>query len=271
MLEYSVAKYPKEKEGFTMKKLLTLLLVALMTFSMVACGEETTSAETNKTDIAITKEEMLENASELNISELKGSIMENPVRAQETYVGNCYTYSGYVLNINNDSAQIGLADTEYYFTVYLSNDDLVQLDKNELVTVVGTVSDVNSETKKIEYTGGSYEKSVIVGTIQDAWLVTDTYELTGTLKMYANSFYYAGGIQYHNTDEPNAWYLIVQDGDKTKEYYLKEIQSVVNGSSAMISESEITAGTEITISGRVLKGVGEVTNPSLIVLDVILK
>lgn len=45
MLEYNVVKYPKEKEGFTMKKLLALLLVAVMSISIVACGEQDTSAD----------------------------------------------------------------------------------------------------------------------------------------------------------------------------------------------------------------------------------
>ena len=254
-----------------MKKLLILFMVAMMTISLVACGEETTSAESNETNASVTKEEILENASELNIAELKSSMMENQVKAQETFVGNSYTYAGYVLTVENDYAQIGLADTEYYFTVYLSKDDLVKLSRDELVTVVGTISDLNSKTKKIEYTGGSYEKSVIIGTMQNAWLVNNTFELTGTLRMFENSFYYAGGIKYFNSNENNAWYLICQDGGKTKEYYLKDIQSVVNGSTAMIGESEVEAGTEITISGRILKGVGEVTNPSLIVVDVLLK
>ena len=47
-----------------MKKLFTLLLVALMTISMVACGEETTSAETNQnnssSDNTVTQEHTLD-------------------------------------------------------------------------------------------------------------------------------------------------------------------------------------------------------------------
>lgn len=260
-----------------MRKVLASILALFVLISLCACSHETQKPddsvsmieqdEYNLEEIKPTKEEMLDNASELDIAALSRAAKENQVKARQEYVGNCYTYSGYVLSINDGGAQIGLADTEYHFNVSLENDDLAQLAVNEYVTVVGNVLDVSVETQKIEYAGGSYEKTFFVGTMEPAWLISETFELTGTLEMYEHSFYYSGDLKVY-TDNANAWYLIVNDGENMKEYYLKEIQSVVPFESAFIDENEIEQGTEITISGRIQKGIGEVSNPSLEVVNV---
>lgn len=260
-----------------MRKVLASILALVVSISLCACSKEiqktdnsvsmVTQDKHNLEETKTTKEEMLGSASELDIAALSRATKENQVKARQDYAGNCYTYSGYVLSINDGSAQIGLADTEYHFNVLLENDDLAQLAVNEYVTVVGNVLDVSVETQKIEYVGGSYEKTFFVGTMEPAWLISDTFELTGTLEMFEHSFYYSGNLKVY-TDNANAWYLIVNDKGNTKEYYLKDIQSVVPFESALIDENEIEQGTEITISGQIQKSIGEIANPSLEVVNV---
>ena len=122
-----------------MKKLLALILAAALALSLVACGGDsgagdnntpsTGNGDTTSTDTpsgGMTKDEMLENATLLNLSELETAFEENKVRAEETYLGNDFKMFCYTDKIESDYF-------EYYtgkltvIRVYMSKDKLKEL------------------------------------------------------------------------------------------------------------------------------------------------
>ena len=143
-----------------MKKLLALILAAALALSLVACGGDsgagdnntpsTGNGDTTSTDTpsgGMTKDEMLENATLLNLSELETAFEENKVRAEETYLGNDFKVFCYTDKIESDYF-------EYYtgkltvIRVYMSKDKLKELNIKEGVNIVGKIDSLETESGK---------------------------------------------------------------------------------------------------------------------------
>lgn len=134
-----------------MKKLLTLLLVTLMTISMVACGKETKSAETNESqtfeDNTSTREqtldELLATAIELDGYEIYQEYKNNKVKVASDYQGKACLVSGSIDAIETDHIVVTYSNLKV--NVYLPTDEIIELEKGQGVTVVGILENMGVE------------------------------------------------------------------------------------------------------------------------------
>lgn len=135
-----------------MKKLLILLLVACMSFSMVACGEETTSAETPDTPTTTesestreqTLDELLSTAVELDGYEIYQEYAENKVKATSEYENTSCMVSGNIDTIETDHIVVSYTNC-FKVNVYLPKEEIVELEEGQFVTVVGILENMSSE------------------------------------------------------------------------------------------------------------------------------
>lgn len=136
------------KEMVNMKRLLALLLAAVLALSLVACGNNE-SSESKESDTT-TKEELLEVAEEKSFSDLDTA---NEAKL-DTYVGDIYKISGYISSIESDYLVIqeetpvdGPIDAaKFCIHVYLDTEVLAELDSWENITVVGEITNTGTET-----------------------------------------------------------------------------------------------------------------------------
>ena len=135
-----------------MKKSITILLAAVLMLSMSACGggnninTPTGGNDTPTTTpeiTAMTKEEMLEQAQEINPVDVYNAYQENKARAEAMYLNNVYKISGKVGSIDSDFLTIA------NFQVYLSGDVLIALLPSDNITVVGEISNMNKKGGEI--------------------------------------------------------------------------------------------------------------------------
>ena len=110
-----------------MKKLLAALLSLIFVFSLSACGQS--------------REKMLNNAIELNWKEVSEEYLANEARATNDYDGKIVKWTATVYDIDTKSVEMasetynGLPSNS--ITVYLSKEEIINLDKYKVITVVG--------------------------------------------------------------------------------------------------------------------------------------
>ena len=146
------------KDLVRMKKGITLLLAAVLSLSLAACGG---GSDPSNGDTA--------EGEETNIfyyPAFLSDIAENEVRAQDTYIGNAYDISGFVVEIQEDNCVLsflsengnGYDSNDYKVNVSLDHDALVMLNKDERVTISGTIDAVSGrkiDVSKAEYIGNT--------------------------------------------------------------------------------------------------------------------
>ena len=144
-----------------MKKLLALMLAAALALSLVACGgggagdnntPNTGSDDTTSTDTpsdGMTKEEMLEQATECDAAEIAGETANNVARATQTYCGKILSIKGTIGEISADHIQIE-SNSIVRFKVYLPVEDIVnfQLQNTDLKRALVKIKKVNNTSKK---------------------------------------------------------------------------------------------------------------------------
>ena len=128
-----------------MKKIVSMLLVGIMSISLCACGE----TETNKTTA---KEEMLAEAEIISLgvlSEARGNLAK-----AKTHIDKVYQLTLYVLEVGEDYCLITVGEEGLdgnmrarsnnllLVKVHLPNEDLVNLELDEEITVAGKITDV---------------------------------------------------------------------------------------------------------------------------------
>ncbi len=138
-----------------MKKLLSLVLAAALSLSLVACGGgsgDATSTDTSnggedntQASDSMTKEEMLANATLLDLSELGAAFKENKIRAEENYIGNSFKTLCFVDKIEGDYFEY-YAGNLTIIRVYASKDELKELNTKEGVNIVGTIDSIEMES-----------------------------------------------------------------------------------------------------------------------------
>lgn len=153
-----------------MKKILTLFLAAALALSLVACGGGNTTPDTQGTqgtqqddtsappeDTSMTKEEMLEVAEELTYGDYNAAISENKLRAEETYKGNIYRISATVSKIEAEYCILLLGN--YEIKAHLQKDDLINLNMNERINIVGSIDSIDPyiEMNDVYYIDNIYE------------------------------------------------------------------------------------------------------------------
>lgn len=154
-----------------MKKILPLILSAAFILSLAACGDNT-GENINATDNDSSNR--LESAQEVTLDEIRETLAENEAKAVNTYVGNIYTLSGFVRDITTEYCILQYEEVpQFEMQVYLPEDELLNIGKGELITIVGEISGFSepdefflrsAEMKNAQYVGNTTE---ITGEIID--------------------------------------------------------------------------------------------------------
>ena len=115
-----------------MKKVISLFLLISLIICLCACGK------------TASKEDMLANAIELNWSDVHSEFLANEARAKNNYNGKVVKWTAKIYDISDKS--VTMANETYNglpinaITVYLSNEDIIELDKYKKITVVGKLN-----------------------------------------------------------------------------------------------------------------------------------
>ncbi len=219
-----------------MKKALALLLALIMCLSLAACGggndtptQDTTETPTTTeapTESVMTKEEMIAVAQDIG-EDFDKDFEANPVSAEDKYLGNVYYVTGRVNNIESDHIGVGA------FTVYLPKEDIINLTKGQIITIVGQLDSVEDKADEYMPTIRFW-----YGTMTNAYFFTDITEVTGYMCIYNTGTYSACGLD------------MVNDNVNEVTYSIKHEITPQNGC-VTISGTEIQHGTKVTLSGKI--------------------
>ena len=145
-----------------MKKILALLLAAVMCLSLAACGGDGTDNKTENeaTNEAVSNEDIWNSAEEISAEKLWENIGGNAAKA-ETYVGKTLKITGTVIEIEKDNCYImshanenstinhfedGVKfDCEFGIRVYLEAEELAELNIGDVITFAGVVDSTGDE------------------------------------------------------------------------------------------------------------------------------
>ena len=134
-----------------MKRLTAFSLAAALVLSLTACG----GGENASGDAAMTADEMLEAAEEIDLSEIMVQANANSVKAAELYLGNIYQVTGIIDSISSDSDRgnyCTLESTDQYyqfggdgwvggfFEVFLPDADFMDITTGQTITMVGEIA-----------------------------------------------------------------------------------------------------------------------------------
>ena len=196
-----------------MKKILQLILAATLMLSLAACGGKGTTSNGSNT---MSKEEMLEVAEVAEEVEMYNALFENIVNAKQTYCGKILEVKAPVLTIEEDYIEVG--QTVGALIVYLPEEDIINLQPLQWITVVGrTKDDIQTETQVMG--GTEWERQYFV--MEQAYLVTDRYEYTGTPKSENDSYTGAWNVEFPDQIMQRVVYF--DDGIDVSQYVGEEI------------------------------------------------
>lgn len=177
-----------------MKKALSLILALVLCLSLYACGDgienatpestnpESTNSETTAPEAtAMSKEDMLAIAEVVSPVQIKKDTNSNIAKAKQLYCGKVLEVTGVVAAIKENYVEIGV-DTSVagaVIDVYLPTEELLLLKSRQKITIVGKTNDVTNETTSSGPMGMEWVKTHY--TMPEAYLVNDTFEVTGKL------------------------------------------------------------------------------------------
>ena len=226
-----------------MKKLLALMLAAVLALSLVACGGGSETGDNNTpsggedSTPSMTKEEMLETATALNLAELRNEFNENKVRAESTYIGNIFTFTDFVREIGTDC----IAMSNFY--VYLPKEEIIELNRYDMITIVGRIDNLEG-TPVFDVDKLNNEK---IYEIKDAHYVTNEFDLIGTVRIQDI-------IPYKTYDD--LWYCAIAT-DSEINYRLTDfvnenvLDTIYNDKTAIINDIPLQAGDTVEFTGTV--------------------
>lgn len=225
-----------------MKKLLMTVMSFLLVISICGCSGGSSKS----------KEDLLAEAKELNNTDFYDDVMNNQVKAEDTYKGKPFIITGVAHDISSSSVKVG------QFKVNLSRDEIVKLDDKQVVTVVGIIKDFKIVEGSGSVAGTTYTSKTVEAELQNSYLVSDTQEITGTIEMYYMDIYSSSGKATKRTGQPEAWWLAVVTGSvgSSPEYHLEDAVPVTHTkgkdiTKVTISGKEVVSGSKITIKGKV--------------------
>lgn len=229
-----------------MKKLIALLLAAVMVCSLAACGadgaegtsEMTEQAPTETETVLLTKEEMLAGAKPLTREEIEKSI--GNLAFAKSLAGNIYTFGGDIWFVEEDHAVVTFylqEENSNYATaanvmvahLYLPLEELISLENHQRLSFVGRLDDVSTHDETIPDWGTQTVIDLVFGS---AAIVADRFEETGTLHSQNASY----GADAWNIRFPGNDYLAV--------VHFREDVSAYQG-------QEITYSYKVTGEGRI--------------------
>ena len=213
-----------------MKRIITLMLTVAMCISLCSCG-------------SMSKEKMLENAQEITTKQLLSDFRDNEAKANQTYVGNTYILSGYVTEITDEYCAFGDS-----IKVYLPHDELVSLEKDKKIRVVGEIDKLYVTETTMSM--GSYSDYNV--DVRNAYYVDDVFEITGEVEIMSNKKIFSDGFSYKTTSS-NKTHFYIKDSEEV--YYAIDEKFIddINAISASILGEDLMLGDSVTISGTVMK------------------
>ena len=127
-----------------MKRIIPVILISALTLSFVGCDmQDDSRRDEDDEEVVLSEEEMLQEATDLSIEALYNAADNNEVRAESTYLDNYYTVMGYVSDIDDEEIRLSSLTDRGYIDVTLPSDDIIDLDSNQVITVVGRLSDLD--------------------------------------------------------------------------------------------------------------------------------
>lgn len=154
-----------------MKQYIALVLALVMCLSLCACGGGNESPETTTPEEAImSKEEMLEQAMDVQVHEIENVSHDNIARAKQDYCNKVLNLTGQISKIAEDHIELGIG--LYVVDVYLPIDELITLQTHQQITVVGQTTDT---IEKDSNQKSHYQMPV-------AYFVTDRFEIRGVVQ-----------------------------------------------------------------------------------------
>ena len=177
-----------------MKKILKFMILTAVIISLTACKKEIGTEENTETSIktvGMTKEEMLEVAEVAEEVEMNNALVENIVSAKQTYCDKVLEVTAPVYMIEEDYILVGQNGSS--LIVYLPEEDIVNLQLKQWITLVGlTNDDIQTETRKV----GPMEFEYQCFVMEHAYFVTDRYEYMGTPESENDSFAGAWNVAF---------------------------------------------------------------------------
>ena len=165
-----------------MKKMVALLLAAVMCLSLAACGsnEHTDVPQENETQAQATKDELLAQAKEVDANDINNACYENLVKAKSDYCNQTLQLTGMIKTFVDNYVELtGVNAAKYLVDVYLPEEELLKLKSGQSIVVVGqTTDEIKKETVNIA--GMPWDTNHLQMPV--AYLVKDTFEFTGVLK-----------------------------------------------------------------------------------------
>ena len=239
------------------RKLLALLLAAALPLSLAACGgeegsadQQNSSAASSSAEAEVSMEDMLEQAENTTFSELLTALQENKLRAQDTYVGNIYTYSECVTAIEEDYAELSGS-----VKVYLPKADLMNLNVNEVIRVVGTIDSLDLTETSQMVNGFEFTSSAPAVEMKPACYIDNRFEVTGPVEMRYMLLVELSGNVVDQTGLESAWLFEMSSdmGSVDLEQAIPVEHHVgQNITSLNIDGQEVANGDTITISCRLI-------------------
>lgn len=137
----------KQREEMKVKKIISLLLVLVIATGLCACGGNS----------KLSKEEMLSQAEELNQREMLVEMDSNINRAETNYNDKIVSLSDItVADISSDHITTrngynisGIDVSMLIIDVYLSDEDMVKVNKYDEISVVGVLKIVSSRSAEL--------------------------------------------------------------------------------------------------------------------------
>ncbi len=167
-----------------MKKLICIFLMLAVFLTLCACGGEKAPANSDAaeqppevTDApeapAMSKDEMMAQATEFSMIDINNDTLSNIAKAKQLYCDKLMLLTGEAITIEADHIELGTYNCR--MKVYLPLEELVKLESNQYVTIVGKTS------PEIESTSDAEGFPIDYYTMDTAYFVKDYYEISGKL------------------------------------------------------------------------------------------
>lgn len=119
-----------------MKKMVALLLAAVMCLSLAACGsnEHTDVPQENETQAQATKDELLAQAKEVDANDINNACYENLVKAKSDYCNQTLQLTGMIKTFGDNYVELtGVNAAKYLVDVYLPEEELLKLKSDKVL------------------------------------------------------------------------------------------------------------------------------------------
>ena len=241
-------------------------LIVGLSLLLTACNSSSIALTENHV-AAMSKEDMIAEASEFDPIQFDTACKENLLRATETYGEHIYQFTGYVESIETDYAVI-TCKGNFQFHAYLSKEELVELNACEAVTIVGQL---DNEIKKEEFDvagAANLKFTQYVVNVTPAYIMTKDVILTGKVDAVAdtttnthNCYFYpdflSGRINLKNATAFQGF-----DCSYIDEYSFIRADGIMH-----IDGQEILTNTQITISAKIGEGGNKIEDLKIISIE----